>query len=398
MPAAGTVVRELAGGLGDIGTLAPILVSLILLNGVPSTPAFLGVGVAYLATAAYFRLPVPVQPLKALAVIAIATGAPPARIQAAALVIAAVLLAVGVSGQAARLSRLFPRPVVRGIQAAVGLLLVVQGAKMVLGGSLFLGAQPETGPGSLFIPLIGVLTVLAGIGGRFAPRMPVALLTLGAGALAGLAWPHSHLVRTSTHQPLTLSLPSASAWWPALVLLVVPQLPVTLGNAVVAARLTARDYFAASAARVTEKVLCVSMGAANVLAGLLGGVPVCHGSGGFTAHYRFGARSGLGTGLLGAALVVLALADGTHLVPAMTLLPVPILGGLLAVVGLEHLLLAREALANWRSAAAAAVVPALTLAFGGNVALGFAGGVAAHLALRPPALVPEPAPACPNPP
>jgi len=63
---------ELAGSLGDLGTLLPIVVGMILINKLSPTTVFLAFGLFYLMTGYYFRLPIPVQPLKAVGAIAIA--------------------------------------------------------------------------------------------------------------------------------------------------------------------------------------------------------------------------------------------------------------------------------------------------------------------------------------
>src|SRR3989337_3705411 len=98
-------------------------------------------------------------------------------------------------------------------------------------------------------------------------------------------------------------LPEPSQLLTAFVVLVIPQLPLTLGNAVIACADTARGYFRQDADRVTHRSLLISKGLANIFAGGIGGMPVCHGAGGLTAHYRFGARTGGATILLGAALL-----------------------------------------------------------------------------------------------
>jgi len=78
--------QELSGGLGDIGVMAPIVATLIISNGFNATSVLFVFGVTYLVTGLYFRIPVPVQPLKAMAAIAIAQGLSPEVVSAAGLV------------------------------------------------------------------------------------------------------------------------------------------------------------------------------------------------------------------------------------------------------------------------------------------------------------------------
>src|SRR5687767_4161481 len=117
------LLRELAGGVGDWGLLVPLAIALVTLNGLDATVVFVGVGLTYLATALYFRVPVPVQPLKAFAAAAIALDLSAEVLAAGALLMSAVMVALAVTGLANWLAERFPLVLVRGIQAAVALLL-----------------------------------------------------------------------------------------------------------------------------------------------------------------------------------------------------------------------------------------------------------------------------------
>jgi SulP family sulfate permease len=128
----------------------------------------------------------------------------------------------------------------------------------------------------------------------------------------------------------------------AFRLLVLSQIPLTLGNAVVATSDAARLYFGERGSKVTCKALSLGMGLANIVAGLLGGMPVCHGSGGLTAHYRFGARTGGSNLMIGTICLALAVFFGKAILPILSLIPYPVLGVLLSFVGIQHSLLVRD--------------------------------------------------------
>ena len=130
-------LAELGGALGDLGTLLPLTAGLIAVNGMEATGVFVTVGLAYVFVGLYYRLPIPVQPLKAVSAIAIATGVSGGVVSAAGPVLGVVLLALAASGLTSTLGRLFARPVVRGIQLGLGLLLVQTG--------LLLAARPQLG-------------------------------------------------------------------------------------------------------------------------------------------------------------------------------------------------------------------------------------------------------------
>ena len=81
-------------------------------------------GILYIAAGWYFRLPMPVQPLKAMAVIAIAQGLGPSVIAAGALLMSIALLFLTATRALDYMNRVVPQPVVRGVQFALGILLI----------------------------------------------------------------------------------------------------------------------------------------------------------------------------------------------------------------------------------------------------------------------------------
>lgn len=372
--------KELSGALGDLGVLLPLLVALITLNGLPTTGVFVGVGLAYILAGAYYHLPMPVQPLKAMSAVAITQGLSGDVIAAGGWWMAAILLLLATTGAIRWVRRLFTRPVVRGIQLGLGLLLIRSGvmlagqSQIIPGGDeavIHLAAYP--------IPLNWLLASLAALllgGALRGRRWPAALIVLSFGAITaltvGTVSPGLGQVKLGLNLP-RLTLPSASDFLLALLLLVIPQLPLTLGNAVFATVDTARLYFGDRAQRVTPKALLTTMGLSQAVAAAIGGVPICHGSSGLTAHYKLGARTGAAPLIMGTACLALGLfVDGSAL-PILALIPYPVLGVLLAFVGLQHSLLVRD-LTRWDE-----IVIALSTATVGlathNLAIGLGVGI-----------------------
>ncbi|HEY4620834.1 MAG TPA: putative sulfate/molybdate transporter, partial [Gaiellaceae bacterium] len=115
---------ELSGAVADLGVLVPIAVALIVKNGLSPTAVLLPAGLLYVAVAVVYRLPVAVQPLKALGAIAIAKGLGADEIAAAALIMGTTFVALGASGLIDHAGRAFPRALIRGVQLTVGLLLL----------------------------------------------------------------------------------------------------------------------------------------------------------------------------------------------------------------------------------------------------------------------------------
>jgi SulP family sulfate permease len=135
--------------------------------------------------------------------------------------------------------------------------------------------------------------------------------------------------------PLTLLHPHLAELRRVLALLVVPQFALTFGNSVVATENTSRILYGTQARRVTVRGLCVSIGLVNLLGAMIQAPPFCHGSGGITAHYRFGARSPKSSYIIGAVCLLLAL-FGRAAVGLLNLIPAAVLGVLLVYVGIQH--------------------------------------------------------------
>ncbi|HJR19735.1 MAG TPA: putative sulfate/molybdate transporter [Actinomycetota bacterium] len=323
------IVGDASGAVADLGVLVPIATALILKNGLDAGTVLVGVGALYLAAGLYFRVPVPVQPIKAAAAIAIARDLSPATISAAGVVLGLTLIVLSTTGAARWLSRIFTTPIVRGLQFGVGLLLV----------SSALGLPARPVPPATWAAAAACAGILVLAARR--RNWPLALVLVAG----GVAWSlvtgaHAIVLRPDAWQPgISGNVFSSSVLWSAFTVLVIPQIPLTFGNAVIAVVDVEHRYFGTSARRVTPAGIGLSCGIANVVAGSLGGMPMCHGSGGLTAHYRGGARSYRMNLFIGVPLLILGLGFGATAFSVLALIPVAVLVGLLAFTGVMHALL-----------------------------------------------------------
>jgi sulfate permease, SulP family len=364
-------LRELGGGLGDLGLLIPVAVALVTINGLSATMVFGGAGLAYIGTAAYFRVPLPVQPLKAFAAAAIALELGATTIAAGALLMSAAMAVLALSGAASRLAARFPTVLVRGIQASVALLLAKAAVDLAERGNWKeLPAIDPTASVALAAVACLVLLLLRDRG-----PLPGSLLVLGAGIVVGLAAGSAPGGIDLGPAAPSLSLPGGGEFAEALTALVLAQLPLTFGNSIVATADVERTYFGARARRVTPNRLAASIGICNGVAGLAGGMPSCHGAGGATAHYKLGARSPWATASAGMILLALAIAFGSSLPELLTVIAPGALAGMLLYVGIQHAMLAAE-LERLDDRLIAAGVGLVTL-IAGNLAIGFGAGVGA---------------------
>src|SRR6056297_1608117 len=105
---------ELAGALGDLGTLLPIAIAMVLFNGLDSLGVFLSIGIFYILSGVYFGITVPVQPMKVIGAYAIATAMNPEQILASTLLMGVILLIVGMTGAIDVIRKFTPKSVIRG--------------------------------------------------------------------------------------------------------------------------------------------------------------------------------------------------------------------------------------------------------------------------------------------
>jgi SulP family sulfate permease len=324
---------DVAGAFGDIGVLFPIAIALITLNHLNPTAVFLAAGLTYLLAGAYFRVPMPVQPFKAVAAIALATSLPPSSIASAGLLMGVLLTFIGATNLAAPLAKLFSLPIVRGIQLGLGLLLVREGLRLMLGPKSGLVLAPGPSISSWQIALAGAILLLIF---QSSQRFPAALVLLAGGVGLGVMarWGQLPAFGWGPLPPQFLQ-PRAHELWRVLPLLVIPQFALTFGNSIVATENTAQILYGPQARRVTVRALSLSIGIVNLASGMIMASPLCHGSGGITAHYRFGARTPKSSYVIGGVCVLLAL-FGRSAVGVLNVIPVAVLGVFLGYVGIQH--------------------------------------------------------------
>lgn len=325
---------EVSGAFADLGVFVPIAVALIVKNGLSATAVLLPGALLYLAVAWLYRLPVPVQPLKAFGAIAIAAGIGSDGIAAGALLMGAIFLVLGASGLLDLAARVFPTAIIRGVQLSVGLLFL-----QIAWGLLSKPPQPflDAGTPSAYLIAATVVVVLVALLLR---RRPV-MLALVALAIGVAVLRHSAGWQLGP-TPLVLARLDLATFGTAFIVLVVPQLPLTFANSCLATADAARVYFGDGAARVRPGRLAMSLGVADLLAGTISGMPVCHGAGGMTAHVTFGARTGAAPLTIGLILLVAAVAFGAGLSGLLAGFPLPVLAGLLTVAGMFHIALLRD--------------------------------------------------------
>ncbi len=318
---------EWAGAFGDLGTLIPFVVAYIGVAKVDPLGVLLAFGLALIACGAYYRTPFPVQPMKAIGAVAATQAVPtaaitPSVIYAAGLVTGVIWLLIGLSGAAGKIAKLVDRPVLIGIILGLGMGFMIEGVKMMATNWIFAA-----------IGFVGTVLLLTN---RSVPAM---LLLIFFGAVCG-AIQNPEFVSSLAGVSIEFRLPEfalAQVTWSDLliasVFLAIPQVPLTLGNAMIAIREENNLLFPNRP--VTDKGVAVSTGVMNLFSSSIGGIPMCHGAGGMAGHVAFGARTGGAPILLGAILLLIALFLSGSVDIVFRLLPAAILGVVLFITGAQ---------------------------------------------------------------
>ncbi len=321
--------HELAGAFGDIGTDLPLIAGILLATKLDPAGVFLAFGLAQIASGLLYGLPMPVQPLKAMAVAVIAGQATGGQFQLAGLMIGALMLVLSFSGLLDRLQKLIPLLVVRGVQAGLGLALA----------RTALGLAGREGPWG-WIAAGGAVAGLVWLRGH--RQIPGALLVVGTGVLWAacyrLDWPAlAHGFGWVTPTPAVMPW---NQWLTALGLLVLPQVPLSLSNSVIATQRTITDLFPQRPA--TLRGIGRTYGLINLISPWLGGIPMCHGCGGLAGYYALGARTGGSVILYGSLYLVIGAFFSGAFQEVLHAFPAPVLGAVLLVEAGVLLLLLRD--------------------------------------------------------
>jgi MFS superfamily sulfate permease-like transporter len=368
--------HEIAGSLGDLGTFLPLLVAMSSQNGLDFSAALFFAGFFNLITGMAFAIPMAVQPMKAIAAIALTRGMSAPQIVAAGAGVSLVVLLLGVSGLMGWVNRAVPKSVVRGIQLALGLSLVMKGLELVTSTRAWLA------PDSYLTALAAAVVVFAS--GSFR-KVPAALTLFFAGLVIAVV--QNPAVGTGLHLGLTLPQLQPPSWGDfvtAFPQAALPQIPLTILNSVIAVCALSVDLFPTRPA--PPRRVAVSVGAMNLVGAWFGAMPMCHGAGGLAGQYRFGARTNGSVLFLGAAKMVVAVLFGASLMALCRLFPHSVLGVMLAISGVELALVCRDQRAR-REALPMLLTSGVCL--GSDFLVGFAVGLAVALLLRLPFFRPE---------
>jgi hypothetical protein len=358
--------NELGGAFGDIGTDLPLLLAMIPAAGLDAASVFGLFGLAQILTGVLYGLPMPMQPLKLVAVIVIAERLSADVLFGGGLAIGAVMLLLTVTGLLGWLVRVIPRCVVRGVQLGLALSL----------GQLALGQYVPAMGNSGYVLAAACFVLLAVLFGN--RRLPAALPVIGLGMVVALASGIDTDVLTAG-MGVHLPVPRVPVWsdvMTGLLVLALPQLPLSLSNSVIATHRTLHDLFPERYVGVRK--IGFSYGLVNLVLPFFGGVPVCHGSGGLAGHHAFGGRTGGSVVIYGGLFLCIGLFFGGAASEVVRLFPLPVLGVVLLFEAVVLGSLVRDVAGSRRELMIAILVALSALALPQGYVIGLVVGTALY--------------------
>jgi len=302
--------------MGDFGTLFPLAIGFFVVNGLNPAGLLVMMGLANIVTGVIYRLPMPIEPKKVLAVVAISQRWSPSLIYASGFGTGVIWLILAFTGLIQKIAAITPTSVVRGIQVALGILLATQGFKMVSTGWI--------------LGIASIIIVLVLRKNRYAPAA-IVLMVLGI-AIVGFQGELTGTIKLGFTLP-SITIFSLPEIWQGLMLAGFAQIALTATNAVIATSALIKEYWPDKP--VPEKKLALNHGIINTVVPFFGGMPMCHGAGGLAGQYYFGARTG-GTNIIeGIIEISLGFLLASSIASLFSLFPQSIIGAMLLLVGIE---------------------------------------------------------------
>jgi len=357
--------QEISGSLGDLGTFLPIILGLAAVAGLSFPAMLFWAGASNIATGLIFAIPMPVQPMKAIAAVALSEGMNSGEVYASGLIMALFMLLIWSTNFTKYLDKIMPKIVVRGIQLTIGLKLFIKGAQMIYAKE--------------FMALDGIIIGLVGIGFVLlfynSNKVPTALILFVTG-ISMTFFADQALFRSLSFQPYLPNFVSIGfdSFRGGLLKGAISQLPLTLLNSVIAVSALSYNLFPKHGAE-TRKI-SLSVGLMNLTC-LFGAMPMCHGSGGLAAQSRFGARTNGSILMLGTVKLIAAIVLGSSLLPIVSAFPESLLGVLLLIAGMELILTVRDVREFFDIAIVLAM--AVTSIISMSLTIGFMFGVVLYL-------------------
>ncbi|TGL03702.1 putative sulfate/molybdate transporter [Leptospira levettii] len=327
--------NEIAGAFGDIGTDFPILIAMILAAGLHAPSVFIIFGCMQILTGIIYKRPMPVQPLKAMATIVITGKIAGPIVLGGGLSIGILMLFFSTTGILEKIAKLVPKSVVRGLQLGLGISLSMLAFKEYI---------PSDSTKGYILSAISFLFIILLIDNR---KIPASLIVIIFGFVYSLFFhfeTYSKFSNFETNLP-KIYVPNLEMISKGFILLTLPQIPLSIGNSILATKQISDDLFP-NRKPISIKQIGLSYSIMNLISPFFSGIPCCHGAGGMVGHYTFGGRTGVSVLLYGMFYLLSGLFIGNGLDILIKAFPLPILGTLLFFEALSLILLTKDSFQN----------------------------------------------------
>ncbi|MHA1987160.1 MAG: putative sulfate/molybdate transporter [Promethearchaeota archaeon] len=356
-------LKEFGGAFGDWGTLIPFIIGYISILGLKPAGIFFTLGLTNIILGIRFNLPLPVQPQKTIGTVAIAEKWTSNMVISTGFGTGVIWFLLGFSKKLNKIVEKIPVTAVRGIQLGLALILgwagVVFFSRNLLLGlvSIFiivLLIKNKPIPSAILLTLMGVLIVI------FSGAIQLSDIRFGLPVFS-------------------FQFPTWQNFLVGMIYAGVAQLFLTVTNVMIATVVLIKDLFPEKEEIIDANTLAFNMGAMNLINPLLGGIPLCHGSGGLMAQYAFGARTGGSMILEGIMEIFLGLFFSETLFLLFTEFPSSVLGAMLMYTSY---LLGRIAFKDFNLKKFPIILISAILCFIVNITVGFFVGLFIYLIFR----------------
>ena len=322
--------NEWSGAFGDIGTDFPLIVGMILAAGLDSASVLVTFGVMQIFTGSFYKMPMPIQPLKAMATIVITQKISPNILYGGGLAIGISMLLLNITKLIDWISRVVPKAVIRGIQLGLGIklgLLALQDYVIA------------DGIAGYYLAAAAFLLAIFLLGNR---KYPPAIFIIMLGMFYAFVFKvdaHSFINAVGIHLP-QIHTPTWADILTGFLILTIPQIPLSIGNSILATNQIANDWYPKRT--VTIRKISYTYSLINLINPFFSGIPTCHGSGGIVGHHTFGGRTGGSVIIYGCLYIFLGLFLSQGFDTLVHIFPLPILGILLLFESLGLMLLVQD--------------------------------------------------------
>lgn len=324
--------NEFSGAFGDIGTDLPLIIGVLLSSDFNTANVLIVFGLMQIFTGLVYGIPMGVQPLKVVALIVITQKISGSLVLTGGMLIGIIMLLLSITNMIGIIGKIIPKTVIRGLQLGLGFQLSMIALKEYI---------PSLQLPGYIIAGISFLIVLVLLGNKkFPPAIPI----IGLGILYTLLFDFDADMLKLSKPEFILPEIKFENIWTAFALLALPQLSLSLGNSIYATQQVASDLFPEK--RITAKNLSFTYSIMNFCSSLLGGIPVCHGSGGLTGQYMFGGRTGGATIIYGLFYILFGLIFSGNFISFVRIFPLPVLGIILLFEGISLMLLIKDIITN----------------------------------------------------